>query len=63
MFWSFLGRSARVATIKAVRGTVAIKGVSTIKRAVRSPYGGGSVPLTGPSVPLRGGSVPLTGLF
>ena len=51
--WPFL---ARAPTIKAVRGTVAIKGVFAIKR-------GGSVPLTGPSVPLTGGSVPLAGVF
>ena len=46
-------------TVKAVRATVAMKGISTIG----SCYGGHPVPLTGPSVPLMGGSLPLTGLF
>ena len=40
IFWPLLRSSARAPTIKAVKGTVAIKAFSTIKRAVRSPYSG-----------------------
>ena len=39
-----------------------LKALSTIKRAVRSPYGGVRS-LTGPSAPLTGLSVPRTGLL
>ena len=61
IFWPFLKSSARALTIKAVRGTVAIKGICG--NSLGSCHGE-SVPLTGPSVPLTGGgSVPLTGLF
>ena len=53
IFWPFLRSSGRAPTIKAVRGTVAGKGVFDDKKkgAVRSPYRGGSVPLTVPLVP------------
>ena len=63
IFWPFLRRSARAPKTEAVRGTVAIKGVSTIERAVRSSYGEGPFPLQGPSVPLTGPSVSLMGVF
>ena len=54
ILWPFLRSSARDPTIKAVRGTVAIKGAfSTIKRA--------PVPVTRGSVPLRGHWFPLLG--
>ena len=61
IFWPFLRNSARDLTIKAVRGTVAIKAFLTIKRA-SVLLTVGSVPLTGPLVPLKGVSVPLTPL-
>ena len=63
IFWPSLRRSARALTIKAVRATVAIKGVFDNSKGSRFLLRGGSVPVMGPSVPLTGASVPLKGLF
>ena len=54
-WWPSLRRSPRAPTIKAIRGTLAIKAVSTTKRA-SVLLAGGAVPLAGPSVPLTRGT-------
>ena len=46
IFWPFLRSAARAPTIKAARGTVAIKAILTIK-ALGSCYGGARCPYMG----------------
>ena len=60
-FWPSLRSSARDTTIKAIRGTVAIKGIFDNRASV--PVTRGSVPLTAPLVPLMGDPFPLRASF
>ena len=64
VYWFFAPNrsSTRDLTIKAVRGTAAIKGIFDNQKGLGSCYGGGHSPY-GAIGPLTGGSVPITGLF
>ena len=66
IFWPFLRSPAQAWTIKAVRGTVAIKGIFHNQKGPRSVSvtgGGGPCPLRAYRFPLQGGSVRIAGLF
>ena len=54
IFWPFLSRSARAPTMKAVRGTIAIKGVFDNKKGPRFLLWGFPFPLRGHRFPCEG---------
>ena len=57
--WPFLRSPARAPTIRAVRGTVAIKGVVGNSKGTRFLLGGGPFPLRGHRFPIWGDPFPL----